>query len=265
MKGAGRLSEILKNRAWTENLWPFPHVTAESVFKPAYYSRLEADFHRILDAGLTERRSRSQLGRNINGYDAYGLTFPIDYTGPFSIFWSRQFHDMIAELCGAPSTGHVNCGLHHHAIGSANGWVHNDLNPAFFVDYQSGDGINVTRHDVCTYSRGKVANTELKPRRVVRSVAVLFYLANDGWAPRDGGCTGLYECQDDSVDQPTSTVPPISNSILVFQCTPWSFHSFMTNPGRPRNSLIMWLHRNPDDVIARWGKGRIVEWPPPVQ
>jgi hypothetical protein len=265
VKSPDSLSELLDSRAWTENLLPFPHVTAESVFRRAFYSMLEADFRRILGSGLAEQRSRSRLARNMNGYDAYGLTFPFGYTGPFSIFWSRQFHDMITELCKAPSTGHVNCGIHHHAVGSANGWVHNDLNPAFFVDYVSADGINVTRHDVCTYSRGNVSSSELKRRRVVRSVAVLFYLGNDGWVPPDGGFTGLYRCQDDPVDQPTAKVPPIDNSILVFECTPWSFHSFMTNPGRPRNSLIMWLHRNPDDVIARWGKGRIVEWPKQVR
>jgi hypothetical protein len=255
------LSEILDNRAWNENRIPFPHVTAEAVFKLDYYSILEAEFIKILGSGIVEGRSRARLGRNMRGYDAYGMTFPPDYDGPFSIFMSREFHDMIAELCKAPSTGHINCGLHHHAKGSANGWVHNDLNPAFFVNYPSADGINVPRHNVCSYSRGTVFQTGLTASRVVRSVAILFYLCNPGWSPRDGGFTGLYPCQDDPVGRPTSMVPPENNSILLFECTPWSFHSFIANPGRQRNCLIMWLHRNPEEVNARWGAERIVEWP----
>jgi hypothetical protein len=135
------------------------------------------------------------------------------------------------------------------------------LNPAYFVDYPAADGINVVRNSCCNYSYGAIRNGG-KTRRVIRRVAMLLYLCNPPWSAGDGGSTGLYACKDDPVNRPAAAVPPINNSILIFECTPYSFHSFISNPKNPRNSLIMWLHCEEDDVLARWGEGNIVEWPP---
>jgi hypothetical protein len=257
------LPQVLDNRRWLRRSTPFRHIVAGNVFSKAFYELLVANLDGLFRTGLKEAPKRRVLSRSMPSYDAYGMTFPPDYCGPFSLFMSRPWHDMLANLFGAKCTGHINCGIHHHAARSANGWVHNDLNPAWFVDYPSVDDINVVRHNICNYSYGDAFGPEVKPREVVRSVAMLFYLSNLPWSPGDGGCTGLYACKDDPVDRPVAMVPPINNSILIFECTPYSFHSFITNRRSPRNCVIMWLHCEKTDVIARWGRGKIVPWPKP--
>jgi hypothetical protein len=254
------LADILDNRAWFNCSVPFPHVTANRVFKSEYFATLKDDYASLLARGLSETPVKNRLSRNIGGYDAYALALPPQYDGPLSIFMSRPWHDMLAGLFEADCTGHINCGIHHHPVGSKNGWVHNDLNPCFFVDYHSPNGINVVRHDLCSYTRGRVFRAGVRPRRLVRRVAMLFYLCNGPWFRGDGGVTGLYGSKDDAVDRPAASVPPIDNSILVFECTPYSFHSFISNPFKPRNCVIMWLHSEVSTIIARWGEGKIVEW-----
>jgi hypothetical protein len=258
------LEQVLDNRAWERRSYPFPHITAQNVITKKYFAQISDAFKEILRGGLEDGSRRRRLSRSMAGYDAYGMTFPRSYRGPFSLFMSRAWHDMMANLFGVRCTRHINCGIHHHPPGSANGWVHNDLNPAFFVDYPSDDGINVVRHNVCSYAYGTVFQKGARPRQVVRSVAMLLYLCNPQWSPGDGGTTGLYRCKDDPVEQPAAHVPPINNSILLFECTPYSFHSFISNRRHPRNCLIMWLHCEKADVVDRWGEGEIVEWPRPT-
>ena len=139
--------------------------------------------------------------------------------------------------------------------------MHNDLNPGWFVDYESGDGINVVRHEICSYTHGDIFVEGVAPKETVRAVVMLFYLNNPSWHPGDGGGTGLYHYQDDPVGKPAFIVPPINNSLLIFECTPYSYHSFVKNWHHPRNCVILWLHRSKDDAISRWGANKIIAWP----
>jgi hypothetical protein len=86
------------------------------------------------------------------------------------------------------------------------------------------------------------------------------YLAEpDGYAGW-GGETGLYRSSSSPVGRPVVAVPAVNNSLVSFECTPFSFHSFVTNPYAERNCLVMWLHRSRNDVIDRWGEQSIVSW-----
>jgi 2OG-Fe(II) oxygenase superfamily len=83
------------------------------------------------------------------------------------------------------------------------------------------------------------------------------YLCNPDWIEGDGGETGLYGSREDPVDRPIAVVPPINNSLLMFECTPYSYHSFLSNGRSPRNSVIVWLHREKVEVLSRWEKPRL--------
>ncbi|HXY91863.1 MAG TPA: 2OG-Fe(II) oxygenase, partial [Acidimicrobiia bacterium] len=179
-------------------------------------------------------------------------------TGPLALFHSRAWHDLIADIMGVDATGDVNISLHHHAPGSASGEVHNDLNPGWFVDNGGVDDISVADPALCGYWFGENARGPAYER--IRAVAVLLYLANPEWRPGDGGETGLYAAATDPVDRPAAAIPPRNNSLLAFECTPASYHSFLTNRRVRRMSLIMWLHRPKDHVIRRWGEDSIVYW-----
>lgn len=255
------LCEVLENRRWIRWKEPFAHITADHVFQADFYKRLSASYDGLLAPGLSETAAYGRVSRVMKGYDAYGLNFSQDLMGPLSLFISGAWHDMVAEVMGINATGDVNCGLHHHVTGSKNGRVHNDLNPAWFANYDSVDGIRVARHELCCYKTGAILTPGVKVHEVVRAVAIIYYLNNPPWNSGDGGETGLYSTADDPIDHPAKAVPPVNNSMLMFECTPFSFHTFISNKCSPRNTVIMWLHRPKQEVVQRWGEGSIVQWP----
>ena len=254
------LDKILNNRCWLLRERPFPHFVAQDVFVPAVYDQLAGAFQELIDAGTSETPGR-RLAKGMRGYDAYGVNFAPAARGPFRLFASRRWHDLIANVTGVEGTGHMMCGVHHHAVGSSSGKVHNDLNPGWFVDSVGPDGVTLARHGVIDYGTGALRKPGFVPRPLVRAVAMLFYLNNRPWHPGDGGETGLYQSSRTPVDQPVARVPPINNSLLIFECTPTSFHTFISNTRHPRNTVILWLHRPRAEAVSRFGREAIVEWP----
>jgi hypothetical protein len=256
-----KLKEVLANRRWRMSLHPFPHVTAENVFVPEFYRELEDDFRKLLVPAAAEENSHLRLTREIQGHAAHGLLFPPDQTGPLGLFTSRDWHDLLARLTGIQATGDVNAGIHHHPAGSPNGRIHNDLNPGWFADHANAQGINVYDGRAWDYKSGATYGEMLPVRETVRGAAMLFYLGNPPWTPGHGGETGLYSSPQQAIGQPAVAVPPVNNSLVVFECTPHSYHSFVANRYQERNSVILWLHRSKAEVVARWGGDKIVYWP----
>lgn len=242
------LRALIANRRWRRVTYPFPHVIAEEVFVPDFYARLEAQIVGLL----------GQFTRNMPDYDASGYIVTSADAGPLSVFHSRPWHDFIADVMGVQATGDVNIALHHHEVGSSHGTPHNDLNPGWFTEEGRPDGISMADPARCGYWHGDGAVGPAYQR--VRAVAVLVFVGNERWLPGDGGETGLYEFPDQPVDQPSLAVPPRNNALLAFECTPTSFHSFITNRRTCRTSLIQWLHRTREETIERWGEGSIVVW-----
>src|SRR6185312_3957846 len=164
---------------------------------------------------------------NISGYDAYAATIGAGSPGIFNIFKSRQWHDLLEKITNVHSTGDIQCGFHHHAIGSRSGNVHNDLNPGWFNKNPNEEGINDDDNSACDYQTGECSSGR-DVYQVVRGVAMIFFVCNQPWFSGSGGETGLYSKSDDDVSSPFVTIPPINNSLVVFECTPFSFHSFIT-------------------------------------
>ena len=254
------LSQVLRQRRWQVCTWPFVHYCAQDVFTPEFYTLLDAAFGELLGRDLAEEHDSHRFSRNMKSFDAYALNFDAELPQPLRIFCSRAWHDMLAQVADIPATGDVVGGFHHHLKGSRSGSIHNDLNPGWFVNSSSPGAVNLSRHDLCEYSTGHVYRAEVAVHESVRALAVLFFLHNPVWREGDGGQTGLYVNSAQSVIEPSKAVAPINNSIFMFECTPHSYHSFISNRNHFRNSMIMWLHRPKGDAIQRWGDNAIVEW-----
>jgi hypothetical protein len=256
-----RLDLWLEERRWWRRELPFPHVVAERVFRPTMYAAIESSFREVFARGLTDdSRDHSRFARSMKGYDAYGYRPPRDLDGPLAVFASREWRDLLASVFAVETTEDVEISLHHHCVGGKTGWIHNDLNPAWYVDQPRADGINLSNPLICSYHFGHTSGTDLTPRERIRAVAVLFYLANEPWSPGDGGETGIYAVRSTPADQPVFAMPPHNNSLLAFECTPFSYHTFIANKRAPRNSIVMWLHRPKQHVIERWGEAAIEPW-----
>jgi hypothetical protein len=236
---------VLQNEYWPVYHTPFPHILKLRVFTESFYNCLDNAVRELVSRCLSERPDRNRLSRSIPGYDAYCAAVPP--RSCFQIFFSNLWRELLSRPFGAPVTQQVSCYIHHHPAGSANGSVHNDLNPGPEAP-NSGRG------------ESQLLRAPLESQ-TVRTIAMIYYVGNEPWAPGYGGATGLYFGQNDAVDDPAKVVPPINNCLLVFECTPKSFHSFISNKVQPRNCIVLWLHRPRADAVLRWGEKAIVKWP----
>ncbi len=258
--GAEELDAIARSAAlrWEARREPFTHWVARDLFPAAQYERLAAQMREVIGRGLSQPPDPRKLSYRMKGYDAYSLSIT-RLGGPLEVFHTRRWHDALAELTGVPSTRDVSAALHHHLPGSADGRVHNDFNPAYFVDAPQEDGVNLNDPKLCHYQFGDTYRPGEAARACARAATMIFFLANGPWDEGDGGETGFYRGPRDAVRSPAAKVQPLDNSALVFECTPSSYHSFLSNR-RERNSVILWLHRSRADAIAKFGDGRLIDW-----
>ncbi|AHH22300.1 hypothetical protein NONO_c75450 [Nocardia nova SH22a] len=243
--------DLLAHRRWIRRTRPFPHVYVRDVFVAEFYQRLAAEFERA-------HAERPELFTPVAaGYSATGAGLGELRNGPLEVFLSRAWHDLIERVAGVPATGDVEGSLHHHAPGSPRGWLHHDLSPAWFRETAPAAGEVGLPFDGINVKTGE-RPAGVPARELVRAVAVLFYLGNGPWQPGDGGETGLFT--DGTAPAPAVVVPPLDNSMIVFECTPRSWHTFLGANTGPRNSVVMWLHRPREEAERRWGGNRIVNW-----
>ncbi|CAM3075798.1 2OG-Fe(II) oxygenase [Skermania piniformis] len=245
------MPQLLAHRSWVRRQQPFPHVVAEDVFTPTFYRALAEHYRRI---------STYEFRATMAGYDATAARIRDHLDGPLAVFATREWHDLIAGVAGVQATGDVTAALHHHEPGGEPGWPHNDLNPGWFGGPEpESDEIRLEGVDGVDYYRGD-RPTGVTARETVRAVSVMFYLANPPWSPGDGGETGLYPSFDEGVQGTGRLVPPVNNSLVMFECTPFTWHSYAGRSRNPRNCVVMWLHRPKHDAIERWGEASIANW-----
>ena len=247
-----QLAPSLNARRWIRRYQPFPHVIAYDVFSPAVYHRLETDFRTLLAA----TGDRPYLAAH--GID--GRTVDNEIADRLHPLLTRGWHDLLARVAGIRATGHIAVGMHHHRPGSQDGFSHNDLNPGWFLGEPEPGQVALSGPGIDYTSGRLLRDTDLTPTETVRGAALLFYLANPPWRPGDGGSTGLYRSAGANIRRPVAVVPPLNNSMLLFACTPRSFHGFISNRRTPRNSIVMWLHRPKHEVVAQWGDTAIVPY-----
>jgi hypothetical protein len=246
------LSNSLSQGPWLERRRPFRHVVVREVFLPAVAAAIsEAASDLIYNSGSL---------RHFGWYDAYACGFQQAGEGPLQLFTSRPWHDLIARAMDVPATGHINGGLHHHPVGTASGFIHNDLNPVYFHRDPDPDEVVLPDHSRVSYTAGSVGAADAQAREVVRCTAMIYYVANPAWHIGDGGETALYSKINQDIRYPEGKVPPISNSMLLFNCTPTSFHAFACNRRSERNTIVMWLHALPADMARRFGAESFVRF-----
>jgi hypothetical protein len=226
MNTASLPDQVIQNRDWARWERPFPHVVVDNAFTQDFYDQLVGAANETLSGGKLKHASAHDI-----------MVHPVtDSAGwPLSFFFTEPWQQLLAELFQLPRTDEVVCAIHHHTVGSANGFPHNDLRR----DWLAGTAL-------ADPSQGA------EPPASVRGVAVVYYLANPPWRAGDGGETGLYRSGFDRVDRPARAVAPVNNRLLAFGCSPLSFHAFRTNRRTTRNSIVMWTHQRTDELVDRW-------------
>jgi hypothetical protein len=258
------LADVLTGEAWLRCDWPFPHIVARNVFEPDFYEALELQIRGFLRLGLSEDPDYERFSRNLPGYDAYGRGLGLGLgradDPPTSVFLTPAWRDFICRIYEIGPTPYVFAGAHHHTPGSASGFIHNDFNSVWFPRAEDG-GMQIPNQELCSFKTGSGPLAPEDKVEVVRAAVVIFFLANDPhWLPGDGGETGLYASRDRFVGVPDASWPPENNSLISFECTPQSFHGFISNTRSPRTSIIMWVHRTREEAARLYGADQLEQW-----
>ncbi|MEV0294320.1 2OG-Fe(II) oxygenase [Nocardia sp. NPDC050710] len=246
-------TELFAHRRWIRRARPFPHVYARDVFVAEFYQRLADELARV-------RSERPEAFDPVaDNYSAVGLGLDQLRDGPLALFTTPEWHDLIAGVAGVSASGDIEGSVHHHPPGGIAGWPHNDLAPAWFGGTAPGPGeVRMADPEVDLKTGARAPG--VGAREMARSVAVMFYLGNPGWQVGDGGETALFADIAGNDPVPALIVPPLDNSLVLFECTPRSWHTFAGNNKAARNSVVMWLHRPMEDVSRRWGGEGIARW-----
>ncbi|MEV0249684.1 2OG-Fe(II) oxygenase [Nocardia sp. NPDC050712] len=250
----GWFAELFAHRRWVRRALPFPHVYVRDVFAEGFYRRLAEEYERIRRDRVDEFFAVSER------YSADQISLPDLQDGPLALFSSREWHDLITGVMGVQTTGDVEGAVHHHPPGSPTGWAHCDLAPAWFPGDPPGpDEIRLPSPTVNIHNGTR--EPDVTARETVRAIAIMYYLGNAEWSPGDGGETALFaHLNGQDAPPPDLLVPPLNNSMVMFECTPRTWHTFAGNNVADRNCVVMWLHRPKSDVVQRWGEHNIVQW-----
>ena len=246
----GAVVPDLSSGQWWLERTPFHHFRAENVFSPADYARLAATFAETMAGG----KAAGGKGKTAN-YDAdiMGLTGALapSFDPLFTDSWIAAMH----RAMSLPDIHRVDAALHSSAPGSRTGWIHTDFCSAWFDEPEPIAGTPVfPDRAACDYFTGKPKTATARPKEYVRAATMIFFLCNDGWRLGDGGETGLYATAH---GHGPALVPPVNNSLVYFRCSPHSYHRFVTNPGRTRNSIILWIHETVETAVSAWGHGAV--------
>lgn len=258
--GAGIAPQLRRPAAgavdWQECLQPFRHFSASDVFDAPVYQKLCEQFSRILDttAGVCEGRYRMRPTQGANDGLVLGMTEPL--AGAFAPLFDEAWLRSLATLLDLDFLPRIEGALHSNPQGSRTGWIHTDCCSAWFDERDaSPEQLMLPPRGRCSYFTGKPKVAGARPVEYIRAATMIFYLCNDGWEPGDGGETAIYSQDCETPDTQVKLIEPRNNSLFLFECSPHSYHRFITNPGRRRNSIILWLHATVEDAKARWGDG----------
>jgi hypothetical protein len=220
------------------------------VFTDDAYVAVASNFRRL--AAASQSDGRPLMEKKYGNYDALMLSVDHQLVDTFHEFFGEQQLRFLAALLGIPFVPRIVGALHSSPPHSRTGWIHTDYCVVWFDENSPSLGpLSFPSSNTCDYFTGRVKSKSARPVAYARVATLIFYLCNDGWAPQNGGQTVLYSSMQG--DGACESISPLNNTLLFFECSPHSYHRFITNPSRTRNSIILWLHLPVQEAESRWG------------
>lgn len=226
---------------------PFKHIVIDNLFKPEIYEKISKKF---LEYIARQKNPHGQVGKNPNNfYNAfiYGLKSE-DFIEGFEFFIDIFWKDFLSEIFNTIYTQHTICSCHFHAGSiekpSKDGWIHKDLSICSAMEDPSQIIKNM---DDCEYADD--SNQQIFSKKVIRSVANLFYLNNKkNPVEEDGGGTGVYASYKNK--DIVKNILPINNRLFSFEISPLSYHAFI-GAKFDRSAIVQWFHSVPPYYVYK--------------
>lgn len=230
---------LSENARISTNSYPYNYLQIEDLFADAMADALRERF----ESGIAKGAAIGKVGEVGNlVYSAVNYTPTIAdiQSSEIAVFATAALRDLICGAFGIPVNDYLMIGSHRHAPPSRNGWPHTDCAIVSFPE--SGpkyNGFEIFSEDSgCTYADD---SRDRQPHSVkmARAVACIYYLGSEDWSEGEGGETAIYGRDGRQV---VAKVPPIPNSLLAFEISPFSLHGYLGSPNLTRDSYIWWYH-----------------------
>jgi len=242
---------------WQEYKSPFRHYTAKDVLgENEYLKTLNAFNECIIKKKETLLRDGHKQNQYYEKYDAIISAVTNQNIDGFSSLISYSFVEALGQLIKFPFNGLLDAAIHSHPLNSRSGWIHTDYCSAWFNDPSFNQHcFCFADRSKCDYFSGKKLKDDAMPVEYARVGTLIYFLGNDKWQTGYGGETVLFNSSVKTSNTRTKFIAPENNTLLFFECSPHSYHSFITNVVQPRNSIIFWLHCTVEDAQQKWPQG----------
>jgi hypothetical protein len=216
---------------------PFKYYVLKDVFKENIYESI------IRDCDLSTKHTPvyGEIAGSTSNYGGRLQNIPNDSLGIGSDFFvSDIWKNFNMQIFNLMLNNYIALSFHVHDAPAKKGFTHTDFNICSFSkkpddkDYQLING-----------NYASDANDSFV--KVMRSVAFLYYFNNDSVLLDNGdGGTDIF----DHNAKYYSTVNATNNSLLCFEVTPESYHSFAGSTYQ-RSAIVGWLHSTPVKAIHK--------------
>ena len=216
---------------------PFPHIIIDNLFEQKDYQTMCEIFPSFISR-VKPYKDTPGATSNYEGYIS-GLSKEDVFGNPFDFFASRELKNFVEKEFGIETTKYVAPSAHFHKAPSKDGFIHRDMNICSFKETETEDFV-FTNGTIYTNDSRRI-NCE-KEVKVIRSVALLYYLNNDNSESASGGGTGIYNSYNGEVR--IKEVEPKNNRLFLFEINNMSYHAFI-GANFNRSAVVTWFHSKP--------------------
>ena len=239
---------------------PFKHIIVDDLFDRETYKEICLNFPSFME-GIQKYKDTPNAKGAYEGRIA-GLGVKVLEKTGLGLFASKVFQNYIEEKFDIETTKFIAPSAHLHEPPSKNGYIHSDYNIVSFKDDPDDYGFMSCNVD---YTDDTIAHPDTK--KLIRSIALLYYLDNDDSLESIGGGTGIYDKNNELI----KSVEPKSNRLLIFEMTHNSYHAFI-GANFKRSCIVSWFHSEPaymrerhkdlggEKLVERWSNDTKNYW-----
>jgi hypothetical protein len=223
---------------------PFNHVIIDNLFNQVSYKKLCDIFPEFI-ARTVPYKDQPGATSDYEGYIS-GLTLD-DMKNEYGLFASKDLQNFVEKTFNIKTTQYISPSAHFHKAPSKSGFIHRDMNICSFVRNDTaefvvpGGGLNYTDDFISDDPRAV---------KVIRSIALLYYLNNEDSIESTGGGTGIYDGYNGAL---VKTIEPKNNRLFIFEMCQNSYHAFI-GANYNRSAIVSWFHSSPAYIINRHWK-----------
>lgn len=224
--------------------YPFRHVVIDNLLNDEIYGSMINKFPEFI-ARTKPYKDQPEATSNYEGYIS-GLNHN-DLVGGFEFFSSKDLQAFVEKEFDIKTNKFISPSAHFHKAPSKNGFTHRDYNVCSFYDNNPNSDNFITTGGA-QYADDTKYNT--KSTKVIRSIALLYYLNNNDSISCQGGGTGIYDGYNGKL---IKTIEPKNNRLFIFEMKHNSYHSFI-GANFDRSAVVSWFHSSPAYMINRHWK-----------